>query len=116
MNFNEFKENAIKYYKNEEITKKIKQTEERKIKMKLYAIKDKMGEFNTPFASLNNATATRSFGEACNNPQSNIYKIARDMELYLLADYELETGKITNCEVKKIADGAEYVASRTNEK
>lgn len=115
-NKEEFRENAEKYFHNKKITEELEHQKIKELKMKLYAIKDKMGEFNFPFTQLNKAVATRTFADACNNQQSNIYKIAGDMELYELGDFSTETGKIEPKIPEKIADGAEYVAVRNAEK
>ena len=62
----------------------------------LYAVFDKSaGAYMSPFQSLNDNQAIRSFGKACLNPEA-FGQYPTDFSLYKIATYDDSNGKITN--------------------
>ena len=63
--------------------------------LKIYAIKDTKVGFMQPFYQANNAVAIRSFTNAVNSDQTNnINQNMDDMELWLLGEFNDDTGEI----------------------
>lgn len=69
----------------------------------LYSIYDKVAEqYGVPFASLNDATATRSFQfQVSQNQMAE----PTDFELYQVAQFNTDNGQLTNCSVRFICKG-----------
>lgn len=66
-------------------------------KLNIYAIKDVIvGELMNPILMHNDEEAKRTFTEAinANNPQSNICKNYKDMQMFKLGEYDTITGEI----------------------
>ena len=67
------------------------------MKLKIYSIKDVKVGFMQPFYQANNAIAIRSFTNAVNSEQTNnINQNLEDMELWLLGEFDDDTGEIKN--------------------
>ena len=68
------------------------------MKLNLYGIKDTViGAISTPFAQNNNATAIRMIRNYINSPTDNeIKQNYKDKQLYLLGEYDDNTGYITS--------------------
>lgn len=61
---------------------------------KIYSIYDEKAEiFSTPFFSMNDNMAIRSFQDLANDPSSTIYKHPEDYKLYELGEFEDQSGK-----------------------
>lgn len=54
----------------------------------------KAGVYCTPFVSHSTATATRDFGQAVNDPNSQVCKYASDFELFELGAWDEDSGQI----------------------
>jgi len=54
----------------------------------------KAGVYCTPFVSHSIATATRDFQQAVNDPASQICKYSSDFELYEIACWDEDTGRL----------------------
>ena len=79
------------------------------LKMNIYAVKDTVrGEFGSPYLGKNDAEAIRGFEYGVNTPsQSILYTHSKDMQLYKLGEYNIDTGEITSC-VEFLKNGAEF--------
>lgn len=63
---------------------------------KLFAIRDSKTEFfGPPWAKSTHGEAERDFTTLVNDPQSQIFNYPQDYDLYLLGEYDSNTGKIT---------------------
>lgn len=77
--------------------------------IKIYAVKDTVqGAFMQPFYLQNDNVAKRAFSMAINDQASNWSKMAKDLQLYKLGEYDDETGIILS-KVEYLAKGADYV-------
>ena len=64
----------------------------------MFSIFDKKsGRYTTPQCDINEATALRNFGQAVNTDGIFNYSPA-DFDFYHVADFEVETGRITVCD------------------
>lgn len=76
--------------------------------MKIYAIKDTMaGVFSVPFAAENDNVAKRTFANEANNVNSKICVYAKDMDLYAIGEWNVNTGDLVP-EVKWLAHATDY--------
>jgi hypothetical protein len=67
------------------------------MKQNVYTIKDaKSGTFATPFFSINDATATRSFQQAANDPNTTINQFPEDYALYKLGTFDDASAEIVS--------------------
>ena len=79
------------------------------MKMKMYAIKDIIvGELMNIILMHNDEEAKRTFKEAvnANNPQSNICKNYKDMQMIYLGEYDTMTG-VTTSDVRFLVNGVD---------
>lgn len=61
----------------------------------IFSVYDKKAAvFSTPFVSHGNATATRDFRSALNDPNSQICKFSDDYDLYLVGTWDEDSGSI----------------------
>lgn len=83
--------------------------------MKLYAVKDVLvGSFMQPVAMQNDEVAVRSLKIAANDP--NAFKEnKKDIQLWYLADYNPETGVITNNEPYCIGNLVDFIEVKIDE-
>lgn len=66
------------------------------MKLEIFAILDvKADTFGQPFFMHNTNLATRSFSEACMNPDGEFNKYPLDYVMYKIGDYDDSEGKIT---------------------
>lgn len=85
------------------------------MKINIYAVKDTIqGAFMQPFYLQNDEVAKRSFRQALNDDNSNWNKIALDLQLYKLGEYDDITGQILP-NVEYLAQGADYVLQRNQQ-
>lgn len=63
--------------------------------MRIYSVKDVKIGFMTPFVQHGDEVAVRSFKAALEAPESQIKAYPEDMELWLLGEFDENTGKIT---------------------
>lgn len=87
---------------------------EHKMKTKLFAIKDKKMEFGNLYEMPNEGVAVRDFGQTCMRKapdgQTNMLnQFPEDYCLCVIGEYDHETGVITICEPKVIAEASQYV-------
>lgn len=66
------------------------------MKINAYSIKDTKIGFALPFYQQNDHVAVRSFTRAVNDPASEYSKIAEDIELWKVGEYDTETGILTS--------------------
>lgn len=67
------------------------------MKLKIYSIKDTKIGFMNPFYSHNDGTAVRDFTNAANEPNKNVINTnPEDKELWLLGEFDDQTGVITS--------------------
>lgn len=65
------------------------------MKQNVYSIRDrKVGAYMTPFFSLNDDTAVRSFSHACENPQSLMSSYPEDYSLHCIGIFDDESGEL----------------------
>lgn len=62
------------------------------MKFGLYSIKDAKTGFMTPVVEQNDAAALRNFSAAVNNPDSLMCQYSNDFALYLLAEFDTDSG------------------------
>lgn len=80
------------------------------MKQNVYTIKDaKSGTFATPFFSINDATATRSFQQAANDQNTTINQFPEDYALYKLGEFNDESAEF-------ISHLPEFVANPSTKK
>lgn len=83
------------------------------MKYNLYAIKDsKAGYFADIFQLPNNAIALRKFSEVCTEEKSDLHKYPEDFALYIVGNYDSETGKVTGCEPIMIDQATNYANNK----
>lgn len=63
--------------------------------------------FLRPFAVPAVGAAIRSFQDEVNNPESPMYKHARDYELYLVGEFDDTSGQFILVEREKLASGGQ---------
>lgn len=70
--------------------------------MNIYSIRDNKAEtYNTPWYSVNDATAKRSFAQAVNDPNHDLAKDAQDYDLFWIGLWDDQTGHILPAEAPK---------------
>ena len=63
----------------------------------IYAIYDEKAEcYNSPFPLATDGLAKRSFENACQNPNTDLYKFLGDFKLYAIATWDDSNGKFEN--------------------
>lgn len=73
---------------------------------KIYAVKDVKVGFDKPFYGHDNESAVREFVRSCNSqPGFDKELLVKDLELYVLGEFDEETGKITSCEPVMLTRG-----------
>lgn len=84
------------------------------MKYLLCSIKDRSIDAFQPIGSMRaEGEAIRGFQDALNNPNNGpIYKHPDDFDLYVLGELDDETGTITPCTPRKIADGKQLKIER----
>ena len=63
--------------------------------MKIYSIKDTKGSFYDPMLALNDALATRNVRGVVNSGKGILAQYPEDFELWLIGEFDQETGIIT---------------------
>lgn len=77
--------------------------------MNIYSIYDsKTKAFSTPFFTVNNATALRSFSDLANDNNSQVSIHAEDFSLHLIGSFDEETGVVTPETPTNLGLAAEY--------
>ena len=65
------------------------------MKLKMFTIRDdKANGYNQPFFTPTIGLAERSFTDEANNPESNLNKHSEDFTLFLLGEFNQETGQL----------------------
>lgn len=87
------------------------------MKTKLFAIKDKKSTFGTIFEMVNEGAAVRDFGQNVMRPAPEgrvnmMHDFPEDYALAVIGEYDNETGVITPCEPKIIAEASQYIAKK----
>lgn len=78
--------------------------------MNVYAVKDiKSQLFNNPFIQKSDGVAIRSFATACEDTNTDLNKYPSDFSLYHIGTYDPESGKITQEDIKQVANASEFV-------
>ena len=76
----------------------------------IYAIKDTMVGFMTPYCQPNDGYAKRAFSNAATDLKPNqINQNPEDKELYFIGEFDEETGIITPANPKYLARASEFV-------
>lgn len=75
---------------------------------KIFAIKDKKSNYLEIFTAPNELVAIRDFSSTCTKPETPLYLYPSDYCLACLGDWNLESGMITACEPKVIAEAEQY--------
>ena len=64
--------------------------------LKIYVVKDVKVGFDKPFYGHDNESAVREFARSCNSqPGFDKELLVKDLELYVIGEYDQQTGKIT---------------------
>lgn len=80
--------------------------------MKIYAIHDRAIEaYGQPFFVKSQGQALRSFRDECENRESQFNKHPADYDLYLIGDYNDETGIITPQQPERVARATDYTGA-----
>ena len=74
------------------------------MKLGIYCLKDTLTEFMQPYYQANEHVAIRNFKITMNHPDSDVAKIAENIELYQLGWFDTVTGEVTS-EIKYICKG-----------
>lgn len=72
--------------------------------MKLFAMSildNRADVYNTPFFSRGLGEAERNFQELCNDPKSMVNKYPDDYSLYLIGEFDDQTGKLESLKEPK---------------
>ncbi|AYP28836.1 MAG: nonstructural protein [Microviridae sp.] len=86
------------------------------MKYKIFSIYDtKAGAWLDPFVSVNEAVAARHFENGTNQEGTNLYKNPEDFTLYLIGEWDDETGIAVSNETKKnLGMAAAYKRNQNN--
>jgi len=77
---------------------------------KLYSLFDRQTEFfGAPICCINDGDALRSFAQTVTDPQSQVHQYMDDYTLYLLGEFDPETGRIDRCDPPQIVASARTV-------
>lgn len=80
---------------------------------KIFVIKDEKAGFAEMFIQPNELVAIRNFSQTCANPETNLAKFPEDYSLWMLGEFDHDTGEITKYKnLQKIADAKTYVAAK----
>lgn len=85
--------------------------------MKLYgfAVRDVKAEvFTKPAFYRSPGEAVRTVMDECRNPESLLCKHPEDFELFLVCEYDLETGAVTPVQLRSYGGGLELTRSEAN--
>lgn len=73
------------------------------MKYPVYAVRDVHVGFNAPMTDINDQTAIRGFAYAINNSGADIMNfMPKDYDLYKLAEFDSETGRIEPLDVPQL--------------
>jgi hypothetical protein len=88
------------------------------MKTKVFSIRDSKGNlFNTPFCKMNERDATFEFKRLVNDKQSLPGQYPKDFDLYLLGEYDDQTGRFTSLDQPQhLAEGITQVEQSSTEK
>lgn len=75
---------------------------------KIFAIKDKKNAFLELYTAPNELVAIRDFSHTCANKDTPLSQYPEDYCLMTLGEWNIESGIITPCEPKVIAEAAQY--------
>lgn len=64
------------------------------MKIKLYAIKDALNDFQAPISTIKEDILLRDLKSQINTQGTELNRLAPDLSLYYLGEYETETGTI----------------------
>lgn len=79
------------------------------MKNKVFVIKDEKAGFAEPFIQPNELVAIRNFSQTCLNKETNLAKFPEDYSLWLIGEFDHDTGVIERYKnLTKIADAKTY--------
>lgn len=77
--------------------------------MNVYTVYDVKAElYLTPFFERNDATALRSFKQACTDPSHGFCRHAEDYTLFRIGEFNEETAKLTDTVLTPLARAIEF--------
>lgn len=80
--------------------------------MKIFSIFDEKTEvYSKPFYELTIGSAIRVFSDAANDPQSPFSKHPEDYTLFLIGDFDDNTGEVTNEQHNNLGSCLDHVQS-----
>lgn len=80
------------------------------MKIKIYTVHDSKAKlFNKPFTSQNNATATRAFAYACNDPEHEFCRFPQDFTLFEVGEFNTDTGAVKRMVANSLGLAASFV-------
>lgn len=79
------------------------------MKNKIFVIKDEKAGFAEPFVQMNELVAIRNFSQTCANQDTNLAKFPEDYSLWVIGEFDHETGVIERYKnLTKIAEAKTY--------
>lgn len=83
---------------------------------RIFSVLDlKIGAYASPFFMPTVAAAKRAFSGACNDPSTMLYKHPEDFSLYLLGEFDDESGAVTPVQPENLGLAASYKRVLTEE-
>lgn len=79
------------------------------LKQLVFAIYDTKAEsYNLPFFQPTVSAAIRMFTDAVNDPKTNFFNHSQDYVLFLIGEYDVQTGVITQKTITSYGVGSEF--------
>ncbi|AXH71833.1 MAG: nonstructural protein [Microviridae sp.] len=79
------------------------------MKVKVFSVLDsKLGSFAQPWFSPNTETGIRAFVEAARDPSTTLGKYPEDFSLYLLGEFDDDTGQFTQSTPTSLGTAASF--------
>jgi hypothetical protein len=81
--------------------------------VKMYSVYDVKAEiFSSPHFMGSDGVAIRSFSTACEDENSQFYKYPTDFSLYVVGEFNIETGEISPLKPKQICNASEFTPKK----
>ena len=75
---------------------------------KMFSVLDsKTGGFTVPFAAVNVGSAVRTFRASVGDPSSLFFRFPEDFSLYLVGEFEQDSGMLSGCVPECVATGVQ---------
>lgn len=85
-------------------------------RLKMYAVLDvKSNLFNSPHFLTSDGVAIRSFSTACEDKNTDLNRYPADFSLYVVGEFNIETGNVIPIQPKQLCNAAEFVKAPVSE-